>query len=124
MQSLQKQVGARLKTLREERGLSQEALAGVCNLHRTYIGLIERGERSLSLPTIELIAQALEIPPATLFEGVESVPASGRDGARKQSAKAPDVVAHIAAIRQILIEANLVNERRYTEILKSHQTIK
>ena len=82
MQSLQKQVGARLKALREERGLSQEALAGICNLHRTYIGLIERGERSLSIPTIELIARALEVSPAKLFEGVE--PLAARSGARRK----------------------------------------
>src|SRR5579863_855006 len=106
MHSLQKQVGARLKTLREQRDLSQEALAGLCNLHRTYIGLIERGERSLSIPTIELIAQALEVSPAKLFEGVE--PLAARSGARrKEPAKVDDLAANIATIRQILIEAKL-----------------
>jgi transcriptional regulator with XRE-family HTH domain len=121
MQSLQKQVGARLKTLREQRGLSQEALAGVCNLHRTYIGLIERGKRSLSIPTIELIAQALEIEPAKLFEDVEPLTAPRRVVARKEPAKANELAANIAAIRQILIEAKLVDARRYAEMLKSHE---
>ena len=123
MQSLQKQVGARLKSLREQRGLSQEALAGVCNLHRTYIGLIERGKRSLSIPTIELIAQALEIPPAALFEDVEPLPASRRDLVRKEPV-AQNLAANIATIRQILIEAKLVDGHRYAEILKSHEHAK
>lgn len=118
MQSLQKQVGLRLKALREEKGISQEALAGLCNLHRTYIGLIERGERSLSLPTIEVIARALNVPPARLFDNTV-VPATSR---RKSPGEIPpsNVAAHLATIRQILISAGLVDSKRYDELLKSH----
>ena len=59
--------GRRLRKLRTEKGLSQEALALDCDLDRTYIGGIERGERNVSLINIEKIAAALGIPVRELF---------------------------------------------------------
>jgi transcriptional regulator with XRE-family HTH domain len=112
---LQKYVGLRLRALREEKGLSQEGLAAACNLHRTYIGLIERGDRSLSIPTIEIIASVLEVPPSSLFEGTGAAPA------KKVRAKKPvaaDVSMQVAAIRQILIDAKIVDAKRFEETVK------
>ena len=51
-----------VRRLRKARGLSQEAFADECNLHRTYIGSIERAERNVSLDNIEKMATALDIP--------------------------------------------------------------
>ena len=59
--------GRRLRKLRTEKGLSQEALALDCDLDRTYIGGIERGERNVSLINIEKIAVALDVPVRELF---------------------------------------------------------
>ena len=57
----------RIKEIREDRGYSQELLADLAHLHRTYIGGIERGERNVSLVNIWRIADALEVNPSSLF---------------------------------------------------------
>jgi len=50
-----------IKTFRKELNLSQEEFAYKCDLHRTYIGAIERGERNITLSSLERIAAALNI---------------------------------------------------------------
>jgi transcriptional regulator with XRE-family HTH domain len=52
----------RIRELRLEKGWSQEHLADVCELHRTYIGDIERRKRNVSIDNIEKIALALKVP--------------------------------------------------------------
>ena len=48
-----------IKAFRQKRKMSQEDLANMCGLHRTYIGSIERGERNATLSTLEALASAL-----------------------------------------------------------------
>ena len=55
------QFGARVRTLRQSKGLSQEAFAAQCGLDRTYISGIERGVRNVSLLNIKVLSMALEI---------------------------------------------------------------
>ena len=62
--------GLRIRQLRKSLGLSQEGLADLCGMDRTYIGGIERGERNVSFDNILRIAAALNAPPARLFEGL------------------------------------------------------
>lgn len=66
-QSLRLQLAHNIRAARMEKGLSQEALADLCELHRTYIGSVERGERNLSVDNIERIALALNLKPADLL---------------------------------------------------------
>ncbi len=62
MKSLQRILADNLKRVRAERGYSQEKLAEIVDLHRTYISGIERGTRNVSLRNIEKIARALDLP--------------------------------------------------------------
>jgi transcriptional regulator with XRE-family HTH domain len=61
-------LGKNISKLRKEKGLSQEKFAEACNLHRTYIGAVERGERNITIDNIEKICMALEIDIKQLFE--------------------------------------------------------
>jgi transcriptional regulator with XRE-family HTH domain len=54
--------GDRVRELRKAKGLSQEELSFKADLHRTYIGMIERAEKNITLTNIEKIAKALEVP--------------------------------------------------------------
>lgn len=65
---IKKTFGARLRAIRNEKGLSQESLALTCELDRTYIGGVERGERNISLINIYKIAIALGISPRELMK--------------------------------------------------------
>jgi len=60
-----------LRRIREERGLSQYALADLTDLHRTEVSLMERGMREPRLGTLVKLAGALEVPLEAFFEGIE-----------------------------------------------------
>ncbi len=60
--------GSRIKTLRLEKGLTQEQFASKSGLHKNYIGMVERGERNPSLINIEAISNGLEISISELMK--------------------------------------------------------
>ena len=59
--SLRATLAANIKAFRSEKGLSQEVLAELCGLHRTYIGSVERQERNVTLSTLEVLSAALGV---------------------------------------------------------------
>lgn len=57
-----------VRRLRAERGMSQEQLAEAAGVHRTYIGMLERGEKNVTIYNIQRIAMALDVAPSTLLD--------------------------------------------------------
>jgi len=68
---LLKKFGQVIREIRTGKNLSQEAFADLCNLDRTYIGGVERGERNISIANISKIANALEISISEIFKRIE-----------------------------------------------------
>ena len=64
---MKKSFGARVRDIRKSKGFSQEKLALACDLDRTYIGGVERGERNISLLNIHRIAYVLEVDAGSLL---------------------------------------------------------
>jgi transcriptional regulator with XRE-family HTH domain len=62
--------GNRIRQLRTERNLSQEQLAELTGFHRTYIGMIERGERNPSLSNVGVFAEAFQLRISDLFKNL------------------------------------------------------
>ena len=64
---LQREFGRNLRRLREARGLSQEAFADALAVHRTFVGGVERGERNLTLQTVERLSARVDADPLVLL---------------------------------------------------------
>lgn len=70
---LQRAVGRNLRRYRQERGLSQEAFAELVGVHRTYMGGLERGERNLTLRSVERISARIDVTPLNLMRSDEQI---------------------------------------------------
>ncbi|WP_142506562.1 helix-turn-helix domain-containing protein [Melghirimyces algeriensis] len=68
MNHLRTLFGQKVREIRLSKEISQEELAFLCGLHRTYISDIERGTRNISLDNIQKISSALKVPPQKLFD--------------------------------------------------------
>ena len=66
-----KKFGDRVQSLRNQAGISQEKLAELAEMHRTYVSGIERGERNVSLINIMRLANALNLSVSKLMEGID-----------------------------------------------------
>ena len=73
--------GENIRLLRIERGITQDKLAELAELHRTYIGAIERGDRNVSLKNIVAIANALGVKPNELLIFPDKTEKEGKDNA-------------------------------------------
>jgi transcriptional regulator with XRE-family HTH domain len=71
MEAVRKQFATNLRHHRDKAGLSQEALAAICDLHRTEISLLERSKRSPRLETIVILSRGLQLSsPSQLLDGI------------------------------------------------------
>lgn len=78
-EAMAKRFGALVRRLRLQRGLSQERFGEVSGLHRTYIGMVERGETNVTLATAYELAGALELGLSSILLELERT-SDGRDG--------------------------------------------
>lgn len=69
--TLREKFGAAVRARREDLGFSQEQLAELAGMHRTYVGSIERGERNISLENIVKLCEALPIKPSSLMGSLD-----------------------------------------------------
>jgi transcriptional regulator with XRE-family HTH domain len=99
-----KRLAQRVRLLRTNRGWSQEVLAELSGLNRSYIGAVERAEHNIGLDNIERIAAALETHVVDLLEGVESTqhsfPTADKDTGTRCGAGGQPVIVH----RKIFLE--------------------
>jgi transcriptional regulator with XRE-family HTH domain len=65
-----KKVGLNIRQIRNEKGISQESLALLADLDRSYIGGVERGERNISIINLKKIADTMKIPVSRLLKGL------------------------------------------------------
>jgi transcriptional regulator with XRE-family HTH domain len=79
------ELGARVRSRRQELGLSQERLADIAGLHWTFVGQVERGRRNLSLHNLLKLAAALDADPGQLVAGLK--PPAPADASSEASAQ-------------------------------------
>lgn len=71
MKNLSGVIGEHLRNLRKQKGLSQEELAHLSSLHPTYIGQVERGEKNITVETLDKITKALGVSLEGLFHSIQ-----------------------------------------------------
>jgi transcriptional regulator with XRE-family HTH domain len=77
-EEIQKRLGARIRELRMKRGWTQDEFADLSGLHRAQVGAFENGRMNITLASLHLIAQTLDLRIIDLFKGVEDEPAEKR----------------------------------------------
>jgi transcriptional regulator with XRE-family HTH domain len=70
LEEVQKNLGNRIRELRKKRGWSQEEFADRCEVHRSFMGVVERGETNLTVASLYKIASTLEISVSALLKGI------------------------------------------------------
>lgn len=86
---LLRQFGAQIRALRLKKNFSQEELAYKTGLHRTYIGMIERGERNITLSNIALFASVFDLSLSQLFEWDPTAVQPSSSSSRRKAKKLP-----------------------------------
>lgn len=81
--SIAKELGLRIRFYRKKLNLSQEQFAEICNLHPTYIGQIERGEKNATIESLYKISSALNVSLGELFNNIELLDTSADNSLSK-----------------------------------------
>ena len=68
MKNIHREVGGRIRLLRSAKGISQEKLAEVCGLNRSFMGQIERGETNFTFATLKKVVTGLRVPFSVLLK--------------------------------------------------------
>lgn len=105
MDDIKRMVGERVRDLRKEKGLSQEGLGWKSNLHYTYIGAIERGEKNWSIDTLCKVAKGLGVGINDLlcFNKSEKVSSKSKTMLIKEIKKySPEVIKHFVNLMNAL----------------------
>lgn len=108
LSDLVKLVGAKIRLLRREKGLSQAELASMAGLQDTYLGGVERGTRNISMETLEKIIQALGVTPYEVF----------RLGDIDTDADVHEKIQVIEVHKALLVERSLEEVRMIQRIAK------
>lgn len=101
-------VGNRIRALRKQRGMTQEQLAEKASLHYSYLSSMERGERNVSIESLEKVINALEINPMQIFNFADTEILEGT----------ADKEATLQAINALLQERNVDEVKMVYRVLK------
>ncbi|HDR8084505.1 TPA: helix-turn-helix transcriptional regulator [Bacillus cereus] len=112
MDNLTNIIGLQIRILRKNKNLSQEELAFKANLHPTYIGQVERGEKNLTVSSLNMITKALDITLEEFFSFVE--PSKGKDSIDFES----NGTLPYQNIIKLLQEINASEQKKMLEIIK------
>lgn len=104
--ALRRVFGARLRELRQRRGLTQRDLGKLARMHPAYVGGLERGERNVTLDVLERLAEALGIPAAHLLvrPGLHAAGVEARVAELVAGARAPEHLALALDVASLVLE--------------------
>ncbi|MEK3992768.1 MULTISPECIES: helix-turn-helix domain-containing protein [Robertmurraya] len=108
MSNLLLTVGSRIRAIRKQKGLTQEQLAELAGLQDSYIGGVERGERNISMETLEKLLVGLNISPLFLFQ-YHSIDIEG-EGDKKDVINKLNVILENSTKDELILIYNIVKE--------------
>ena len=119
--SIAKIIGERIRAYRNQKGWSQEYLAEKADVHHTYIGQLERGEKNATIESISKIAGALGVSLSRLFENISIEQQADNLPAQCYALLQEQPVNDQKALAEIL--AALIRKRQTTPRMDRHETI-
>ncbi len=110
-------LGQRIRFYRKQKGISQEQLSKLADLHPTYIGQIERGEKNASIETIYKISMGLQIPIIQLLEKIDEYPYSLSESLEERDKKGTTSRSIPLQAYDLISEQNTEDQKNLLNIL-------